>query len=134
MIESIALRLNELWLKRNKPAFVLQEPCKLTYCCDGKFSRQPFIGEEEMEAIGAYVGKKGELILQFRETGSSGGHVEMSASDARRHFAEFAQYFNDVMSFIEDDAINGIAEVGRAKEDTADMEARRASNPLFGSW
>lgn len=133
--ERIAQFLTDEW---NSPLgraqFMVDAPVMLTICRDGKFRKGSFIGEEMLAPIGAYVGKKGGLILKMRQEGATGEHVELTLNEASSHLEGFSTYYAGMMGRIEDIQVAEAREIGAAKEATADMEARHAANPLFGSW
>jgi hypothetical protein len=135
--EKLAGQLTELWQgKHALKAFSLDAPVKLTEYAAGRFHKKSYIGEEELYPIGAYVGKKGNVILKFKEVDADAAHshIEMAPGEATSHLAGFSVYYMDVLATLEDLLVQETREVAAAKEETADTEARRSTDPLFGSW
>lgn len=133
--ESLAKNLTDLWSRpENRPTFTVDAPSKLTEYVGGRFHKKSFIGEEPLRPFGAYVGKKGNVILKFREPGFDSSHIEMSPGEAASHLAGFKDYYNELTTKLEDLLLEEHREIARAKEEAADTAARQAANPLFGSW
>lgn len=136
MTEALAKNLSDLWGRPgHQKMFPVSAPMKLTEWTGSGFHKKSFIGEEMMRPIGAYVGKKGGMILKFREEDmDSTVHIEMTVAEAQTNLEGFSTHYNNVLDNLEDFLMAETREAAAAKEEAADMEARRASDPIFGSW
>jgi hypothetical protein len=134
--QGLAEKLTQLWtLPAHQREFPVNAPVKLTESvAAGGFHKKSFIGEETMMPFGAYVGKRGGMILKFREEGFGSAHIEMTVSEAQNHLEGFTTYYFALIDNMEDLLTAEHREMAQAKEEAADMEARRASDPIFGSW
>lgn len=128
--------LSREWGRAGAPTFQVNAPCKLTASIDGRFTKQAFIGEEELIPFGAYVGKRGSLILKFAKPGidKTREWIEMSVREAEANLDGFKSHYADVCNGFTDAHTASIREVAAAMEAEAAEQVRRSSNPLFGSW
>lgn len=134
--ETLAKNLSDLWGRPGHDrVFPVNAPVKLTECAAGRFHKKSYIGEEELRPFAAYVGKKGGVIIKLREVdGDAANHIEMTVNEACEHLEGFTNYYVETTTNMEDLLLQEYREVAKAKEEAAHIEARRAADPLFGSW
>lgn len=134
--KELAEFLTKRWSNGLIRSFEVNTPCKLTVWRGSRYATESFIGEEPLTPLAAYVGKKGEVILRFgfedqaRET----NWVEMPVAHAKSYLDDFHECMRLWSDECSDLQMKAIREVGAAKEETADTDARRQEDPLFGSW
>lgn len=126
-----------------KIPFQVGEPCKLTCgketkSATVKYTTKSFIGGEDLIGKSAYVGKKGHLIVIFKQYGSHADeHVECSLDDACRYIEGFAAFMETVNAEVDESNMFAAKMEGESLEIVADSESRRdkyKEDPLFGSW
>lgn len=135
--ERLAKNLTDWWGTPGGPGvFAINAPCKLTEYAAGRFHKKSYIGEEQLRPFEAYVGKKGDVIIKFREVDGDAAHrhIEMTVNEAITHLDWFKDYYVDLCNTLDDKRMAEHREIAAAKEEAADAAARHAANPLFGSW
>lgn len=117
--------------------FKLKAPGSLTVKIGDRYTKQPYIGDEQFEGDSAYVGKSGKVIVVFKEREKHTTLMEMPLNECLTKLEGFPAFINTVSASRDDDDVAEIRAEADEIEEVAHVEARRdhfAENPAFGSW
>lgn len=121
--------------KDSPKTFSLGAPHKLTTKTGEKFSIKPFIGGEEFEPFGAYVGKKHGTIIVFKPKDPCDFEfLEVAEKSCKTTFgAHFGTYMREILADVMDAKEELTAQAARQAEIEKNAEAAGAYTE-FGSW
>lgn len=135
--------LNRIFQKANLNSVILQEPLQLAFQKpDGRWSNRPLLGEERFNVVGAYVGKKGQLLFKLKmieDEFSLGvaGHYEVVGGTAMRCFTGFQGALSTAATVYEDEQLFDASKAGAIIEDKVHEKAilaNHVTDERFGSW
>lgn len=107
--------------------FMLNGPMSLTVCrANGDYRKLSHIGGEDFCADGAYLGKRGQIILRFAPVMASDyQYAEMSLKEAMSNFAEFTGWFA---------LIGASRRLSEIKEKEVQEKERKENEKRFGHY
>lgn len=98
-LDMVAIEVAD-YFEENKFEATLVAPCTLTVKVpSGEFRKVPHIGGENFVPVGAYAGKRNNLIFVFRPVGvTSYATMEMTEADAKKNLAGFDTYLKGALN------------------------------------
>lgn len=116
--------------------WTVSAPCTLTVKSrsDGRYKKKPFIGEEELTLIDAYVGKRGTPILVFEFSDEL--YVEIAVGDLYKHINCASELIEEIRMAVEKAQMGEIRAQAPKEMDEVVLTpfSPMKANPNFGSW
>lgn len=137
-LKKLVEMMNEYFTINDNPPVTLNQPASLTVKKkDGTFSKSAHIGGEEFKVVGAYLGKRGDVIITFVPYGPTPyAFMEMPIKEARTGMTGFNEVANRAC---DGDLGAKMKEINKAKADEKEAKANAGKSEQYaeagwGEW